>query len=113
MQFGKPIGANQALQHRMVDAYIDVEIATACLRDVVDQHERGGVPLAALASRAKARCADAALRLTRLAIQLHGAIGFTDEFDIGLYWKRAVHLAGWLGSAAAHRASLSSTAQEH
>lgn len=104
VQFGKPIGANQALQHRMVDAYIEVEIATACLRDVVDQHERGVGPLAALASRAKARCADTALRLTRLAIQLHGAIGFTDEFDIGLYWKHAVHLAGWLGGAAAHRA---------
>ncbi len=110
VQFGKPIGANQALQHRMVDAYIELEIATACLRDVVDQHERHTVPLdapdalAALASRAKARCADAALRLTRLAIQFHGAIGFTDEFDIGLYWKRAVHLTSWLGTAAAHRA---------
>ena len=104
VQFGKPIGANQALQHRMVDAYIEVEIAAACLRDVVDQHERGVQPLAALASRAKARCADVALRLTRLAIQFHGAIGFTDEFDIGLYWKRAVHLASWLGAAAAHRA---------
>ena len=104
IQFGKPIGANQALQHRMVDAYIEVELAAACLRDVVDQHERGVLPLAALASRAKARCADVALRLTRLAIQFHGAIGFTDEFDIGLYWKRAVHLAAWLGGAAAHRA---------
>ena len=104
VQFGKPIGANQALQHRMVDAYIDVELATACLRDVVDQHEGGVLPLAALASRAKARCGETALRLTRLAIQLHGAIGFTDEFDIGLYWKRAVHLTSWLGGTAAHRA---------
>jgi 3-oxochol-4-en-24-oyl-CoA dehydrogenase len=104
VQFGKPIGANQALQHRMVDAYIDVEIAAACLRDVVDQHERGVRPLATLASRAKARCADVALRMTRLAIQFHGAIGFTDEFQIGLYWKRAVHLTSWLGGAAAHRA---------
>ncbi|MCX8494919.1 MAG: acyl-CoA dehydrogenase [Akkermansiaceae bacterium] len=104
VQFGKPIGANQALQHRMVDAYIAVEIAAACLRDVLAQHERGAQPLAALASRAKARCADVALQLTRLAIQFHGAIGFTDEFDIGLYWKRAVHLASWLGGPAAHRA---------
>ena len=103
VQFGKPIGANQALQHRMVDAYISVEIAAACLRDVLEQHERGAQPLAALASRAKARCADVALQLTRLAIQFHGAIGFTDEFDIGFYWKRAVHLASWLGGAAAHR----------
>jgi alkylation response protein AidB-like acyl-CoA dehydrogenase len=103
VQFGKPIGANQALQHRMVDAYIAVEIAAACLRDVLELHERGAQPLAALASRAKARCADVALQLTRLAIQFHGAIGFTDEFDIGLYWKRAVHLASWLGGPAPHR----------
>ena len=103
VQFGKPIGANQALQHRMVDAYIDVELSAACLRDVLDQYERGGTDLAALASRAKARCADVAVRLTRLAIQFHGAIGFTDEFDIGLYWKRALHLSSWLGGAAAHR----------
>ncbi len=104
VQFGKPIGANQALQHRTVDAYIDVELANACLRDVIDQHERGAEPLAALASRAKARCADVALRLTRLAVQFHGAIGFTDEYDLGLYWKRAVHLTAWLGGAEAHRA---------
>jgi alkylation response protein AidB-like acyl-CoA dehydrogenase len=103
VQFGKPIGANQALQHRMVDAYISIEIAAACLRDVVEQYESGAQSLAALASRAKARCADVALQLTRLAIQFHGAIGFTDEYDIGLYWKRAVHLASWLGGSAAHR----------
>ncbi len=102
VQFGKPIGANQALQHRMVDAWIEVELAAACLRDVLDSQERGE-PLAPLASRAKARCADAAVHLTRLAIQLHGAIGFTDEYDVGLYWKRALHLASWLGGAAPHR----------
>ena len=103
VQFGKPIGANQALQHRMVDAYIAVELSAACLRDVLEQYERGEQPLAALASRAKARCSDVALEVTRLAIQLHGAIGFTDEFDLGLYWKRAVHLTSWLGGAAIHR----------
>ena len=58
---------------------------------------------AALTSRLKARCSDAALRVTREAIQLHGAIGFTDDCDIGLYLKRALVLAGWLGSATQHR----------
>jgi len=58
---------------------------------------------AAAASRVKARCADAAARITREAIQFHGAIGFTDEFDVGLYLKRALVLTAWLGGASWHR----------
>lgn len=102
MQFGKPIGANQALQHRMVDAWIQVELSSACLSEVLQRIEQGE-PLAGLASRAKARCGETAIQMTRLAVQFHGAIGFTDEFDLGLYWKRALHLNHWLGSAEAHR----------
>jgi alkylation response protein AidB-like acyl-CoA dehydrogenase len=51
----------------------------------------------------KARCADAALKITRETIQLHGAIGFTDEYDAGLYLKRALTLAAWLGHPTWHR----------
>jgi len=58
---------------------------------------------AAIASRVKARCSEAALRITRETIQLHGGIGFTDEHDIGLYLKRALTVAAWLGNASAHR----------
>jgi len=57
----------------------------------------------AMASRVKARCSDAGLRITRESIQIHGAIGFTDEYDIGLYLKRAMTLSAWLGNAALHR----------
>ena len=56
------------------------------------------------ASRCKARASDAGLRITREVIQLHGAIGFTDEYDAGLYLKRALVLSAWLGNAGAHRA---------
>jgi alkylation response protein AidB-like acyl-CoA dehydrogenase len=62
-----------------------------------------GAPRAALASRTKARASEAALRITREAIQLHGAIGFTDDCDVGLYTKRALVLSAWLGNATAHR----------
>ena len=51
----------------------------------------------------KARCADAAGRITRETMQMHGAIGFTDEYDAGLYLKRALTLSAWLGNATAHR----------
>jgi alkylation response protein AidB-like acyl-CoA dehydrogenase len=41
--------------------------------------------------------------IAREAIQIHGAIGFTDEYDAGLYLQRALVLASWLGNAALHR----------
>ncbi|MDB5967060.1 MAG: acyl-CoA dehydrogenase protein [Polaromonas sp.] len=104
-QFGKPIGSFQALQHRMVDGLIQVELAEASLRDglaLATSHIRPEA-LASAASRVKARCAHAATEVTRMAIQLHGAIGTTNEYDIGLYFKRAMVLASRWGNTAAHR----------
>jgi alkylation response protein AidB-like acyl-CoA dehydrogenase len=105
VQFGKPIGAFQALQHRAVDLHIQKELAEAVLDEALAALDRGPAShtRAVVASRVKARCADAALKITREAIQLHGAIGFTDEYDAGLYLKRAMTLAAWLGGAVWHR----------
>lgn len=105
VQFGKPIGSFQALQHRAVDLHIHQEVAGAVLEEALAALDRDPEPAAraAVASRVKARCADAALKVTREAIQLHGAIGFTDDYDAGLYLKRAMTLAAWLGSATWHR----------
>ncbi len=105
VQFGKPIGSFQALAHRAVDLYVQKELSSAALDDVVAELDRGATPArrAVLASRLKARCAEAGTRVTREAIQIHGAIGFTDEYDVGLYTKRAMVLAAWLGNAHAHR----------
>lgn len=105
VQFGKPIGSFQALQHRAVDLYIQKELAGAVLDQVLETLDRApdAATRSGLASRLKARCSDAALRVTREAIQLHGAIGFTDDCDIGLYLKRALVLAAWLGNATQHR----------
>ena len=103
VQFGKPIGSFQALQHRLVDAWIQVELADAVVESVVSNEELDEDELSRQASRAKARCAAAALHVTQMAIQMHGAIGFTDECDIGLYYKRALHLASWLGNVSAHQ----------
>jgi len=102
-QFGKPIGSFQALQHRAVDAFIQVELAAACLTDALAAPEQSPAMTAAAASRIKARCAHAALLVTRTAIQFHGAMGFTDECDVGLYFKRALALSSWLGNAPLHR----------
>jgi alkylation response protein AidB-like acyl-CoA dehydrogenase len=105
VQFGKPIGSFQALQHRLVDGWMQVELAEACLREVLAQAARAtdAAALARAASRAKARCGHAATEMCRSAIQLHGAIGTTFEHDIGLYFRRAMALSARLGNAAAHR----------
>jgi len=105
VQFGKPIGSFQALAHRAVDLYIQRELSAAVLDDATALLDADPDPQqrAAIASRVKARCSDAGLRVTREAIQIHGAIGFTDEYDIGLYLKRAMVLSAWLGNGALHR----------
>jgi alkylation response protein AidB-like acyl-CoA dehydrogenase len=93
------------LQHRAVDLYIQQQLASAVLQESLHELDRDPEPRkrAALASRVKARCSEAGVRLTREAIQIHGAIGFTDEYDAGLYLKRALVLGAWLGNATQHR----------
>jgi alkylation response protein AidB-like acyl-CoA dehydrogenase len=104
VQFGKPIGSFQALQHRAVDLAIRVRLAEASCRDALRRCEEEGHEAAATAiSAAKAIAANAALLVGREAIQLHGGMGYTDEADIGLYLKAALRLAPWLGGARQHR----------
>lgn len=104
-QFDKPIGSFQVIQHRAVDMYIMQEVAAAGVRDALALMDATEVPRlrARQASRAKARACTAARKITREAIQLHGAVGYTDEFDIGLFLNRAVVLSAWLGDSAYHR----------
>ena len=104
-QFDKPIGSFQVIQHRAVYLYVMCEVAQAGVREGLAQMESETDPKvrAQLASRAKARAVTAAKRITRDAIQLHGAVGYTDEFDIGLYLNRALVLSAWLGDDAYHR----------
>lgn len=106
VQFDKPIGSFQALQHKTVDLFILSEISRSVVLQSIGlfDGEASAEERAAAASQVKARCSDAALQITKSAIQLHGGIGFTDEANIGLYLKKAMYLASWLGNATAHRA---------
>ncbi len=105
VQFGKPIGSFQALQHKAADLYVQQELSRAVLDDAVRELDAaaGDDTSALVASRCKSRSSEAGLRVTREVIQLHGAIGFTDEYDAGLYLKRALVLSAWLGNSSAHR----------
>ncbi len=104
-QFDKPIGSFQVIQHRAVDLNVMCEVAQSGVREALGLMDGETDPKtrARLASRAKARAVTAARKITRDAIQLHGAVGYTDEFDIGLYLNRALVLSAWLGDDAYHR----------
>jgi alkylation response protein AidB-like acyl-CoA dehydrogenase len=104
-QFGKLIGTFQGLQHRAVDLLIQQELSAAVVAQAVSEIDRGcsGGERALMAARVKARCSDAALTVARECVQMHGAIGVTDEYDLGLYLQRALVLSAWLGNSGVQR----------
>jgi alkylation response protein AidB-like acyl-CoA dehydrogenase len=101
-QFGKPIGTNQALQHRMVELYLLREEARALTRAAqqamsLPPHER-----ARTVSGAKAYIASAARRVANEAVQMHGGVGVTEELDVSHYFRRAMVIGALFGSRDAH-----------
>ena len=102
-QFGQPIGAFQALQHRAARMFIDLELSRSCVAAALDALDDGAAGIPALASLAKARAGDTLHLISNEAVQLHGGIGMTDAFDAGLYLKRARVLETLYGSAGWHR----------
>ena len=101
-QFGKPIGSFQALQHQAVNIYIRTEATRSLVFQVAANNDPYRID-PAMAVAVKAKASEDALFVTQACIQLHGAIGFTDEHDIGLYLKRAMLLSSLFGNAAAQR----------
>jgi hypothetical protein len=106
VQFGRPVGAFQAVQHRLADVAIGLEFA----RPLVDAAARAlaqGQPAAARdVSAAKVACADAASRAARAALQVHGAIGYTAEHDLGRWLTKVRALTPAWGTQAQHRAEV-------
>ena len=104
-QFDRRIGSFQALQHRATDLLVLVEVSRSVLRRAARQFDETDDPAvhAMAASQLKARASDAAVQVVKGCIQLHGGIGYTDDCNIGLFLKRAMVLAAWLGGADAHR----------
>jgi len=101
-QFGKLIGSFQALQHQAVEIYIRIEAARSLLYQVAANSDAYRID-SAMAAAVKAKLSEEAMVVTKACIQLHGAIGFTDEHDIGLYLKRAMLLSSLFGNSAAQR----------
>jgi len=96
-QFGQAIGSFQGLQHRAAELYAELELARSIVLQALQAIDAGAVDLALLASAAKAKLCEVAQRASNEAIQMHGGIGMTDEYEIGFFIKRARVLQHLLG----------------
>jgi alkylation response protein AidB-like acyl-CoA dehydrogenase len=101
-QFGRLIGEFQALQHRASHLYSEVEIARAVTIKAQQLLDSVAESADLMASVAKAKVARVARLAVQEGVQMHGGIGMTDEYDIGLYMKRDRALAEFLGDAYFH-----------
>ena len=101
-QFGRLIGEFQALQHRAAHLYSEVEIARAVTIKAAQLLDGGSEKADLMASVAKAKVAKAAGLAVKEGVQMHGGIGMTDEYDIGLYMKRDRALQEFLGDQYYH-----------
>jgi alkylation response protein AidB-like acyl-CoA dehydrogenase len=87
-QFGKLIGEFQALQHRAADLYCELEVTRATVLKALQTLDESFDDATAIVSAAKARAGASATLAVQEGVQMHGGIGMTDEFDIGLFMKR-------------------------
>jgi alkylation response protein AidB-like acyl-CoA dehydrogenase len=104
IQFGRPIGSFQAIKHKCADMMVKLEAARSAVYwagCVAADPEAKDLALAA--SAAKAAASDAAFFAAGSALQIFGGVGFTAEYDIQLYFKRARASAALLGDPAWHR----------
>ena len=102
IQFGKPIGSLQAIQHKLANTFISVE----GLKNLVYEaawHINVEKPIKELVSIAKVKANSVYQQTCIDGITIHGAIGFTEEMDVGLYHLRTKAMEFDLGGSEFHR----------
>ena len=102
-QFGQPIGSFQAIRHKCAEMLLEVENAHAATYYAAWAIDARAEDETLAASIAKAYVSEAARKVCGEAIQVHGGIGFTWEYDLHLYFKRAKALEPMFGDADYHR----------
>lgn len=103
VQFGVPIGSFQALQHRAATLYCELELLRSSVLAAARAADESPEAFPRLAALAKAQANETFLHVAKEAIQMHGGVGMTDEFDIGFYLKRAQAAAFTFGDTSHHR----------
>jgi acyl-CoA dehydrogenase len=101
-QFGVKIGSFQALQHRAAHLFCEVELARSVTLKALTALDSGDERAPFFVALAKAKAGDVCKLATNEAVQMHGGIGMTDEYDIGFYMKRARAAAETFGDGAFH-----------
>jgi alkylation response protein AidB-like acyl-CoA dehydrogenase len=100
--FGQPIADFQAIQHRLVDMRLAAETASAITLKAAASLAAGSADAARAISACKAQVGEEAMFIAKAAVQLHGAIGTTEELDIGHYFRRITAIQTTFGNADHH-----------
>ena len=103
VQFGQVIGSFQALGHRAADLFTEMELTRSCMEGALQAIDADSDDVAELCSLSKTRTGEFVHHMSNELIQIHGGIGMTDEFDAGLYLKRARPLEAAWGNQSFHR----------
>jgi alkylation response protein AidB-like acyl-CoA dehydrogenase len=110
-QFGQPIGQFQGLKHQLAHMALDVEPARAQVWYAAYAHDAGLPDAERAAAMAKAHLCDVYVRTARAAIAAHGGIGYTWEYGLNYWFRRAAFNRAWLGSPSHHRARAADLAE--
>jgi alkylation response protein AidB-like acyl-CoA dehydrogenase len=105
-QFGQPVGAFQAIKHKLADVAVALEFARPVLWRAAQAMDDRTASAALHVSHAKLAATDAAYLAAESAIQVHGAMGYTYEVDLHFWMKRAWALGGAWGARAFHLARI-------
>jgi alkylation response protein AidB-like acyl-CoA dehydrogenase len=103
-QFGQPVGRFQALKHQLAHMALDVEPARALVWYAAYAWDAELPDAPRAAAMAKAHLCDVYVRATRAAVAAHGGIGYTWEYGLNYWFRRALFDRAWLGSPSQHRA---------
>jgi alkylation response protein AidB-like acyl-CoA dehydrogenase len=108
VQFDRPIASFQALQHRAAHMYTQIELARSTVKAALEAIDAKDPETSKLVSLAKCLASGVAELVTNEAVQLHGGIAVTDEYDLGFYLKRARVAQAALGDVEFHQARYAS-----
>ena len=103
VQFGQVLSTFQALQHRMAKQFTELQLMRSAVEGALEAIDAGRSDLDQAVSLAKATAGETLRLISREMVQLHGGVGMTDEYDAGLYLKRAAVLEVMWGNSAYHR----------